>query len=62
MAATESAIRRDHGGGRRPGIGDRGGPLGGLMLAPAVIYIVALVGVPFVMAIALSLSSATIGR
>lgn len=62
MAATESAIRRSNAGRRRAGVGDRGGPLGGLMLAPAVIYIVALVGVPFVMAIALSLSSATIGN
>jgi multiple sugar transport system permease protein len=62
MAATESAVRRGSAGQRRAGIGDRGGPLGGLMLAPAVIYIVALVGVPFVMAIALSLSSATIGN
>jgi multiple sugar transport system permease protein len=62
MAATESAMRRGSAGQRRAGVGDRGGPLGGLMLAPAVIYIVALVGVPFVMAIALSLSSATIGN
>ncbi|HEU0196386.1 MAG TPA: sugar ABC transporter permease [Nevskiaceae bacterium] len=42
-------------------IGDHGGVLGSLMLAPAVVYIIALVGVPFVIAIALSLSSATIG-
>jgi multiple sugar transport system permease protein len=55
-------MRRGSAGQRRAGVGDRGGPLGGLMLAPAVIYIVALVGVPFVMAIALSLSSATIGN
>jgi multiple sugar transport system permease protein len=63
MAATESAAGNGgHRGKRRTGVGDRGGTLGGLMLAPAVLYIVALVGVPFVMAIALSLSSATIGN
>lgn len=47
--------------GRRIGIADRGGVIGALMLAPAVIYVVALVGLPFLLAIALSLSSATVG-
>jgi len=35
--------------------------LGAVMLAPAVIYVVAFVGVPFIMAILLSLSDATAG-
>ncbi len=47
--------------GRGIGIADRGGVIGALMLAPAVIYVVALVGLPFLLAIALSLSSATVG-
>ncbi len=47
--------------GRRIGIADRGGVIGAVMLAPAVIYVVALVGLPFLLAIALSLSSATVG-
>jgi multiple sugar transport system permease protein len=46
-------------GSRR--IADREGVLGALFLLPAVIYIVALVAVPFVIAIAFSVSSATIG-
>ncbi|MEO6801059.1 MAG: sugar ABC transporter permease [Rhodanobacter sp.] len=43
------------------GLGDREGLLGTLMIAPAFIYIAALVGIPFFLAIALSMSSATIG-
>lgn len=46
---------------RKVGVGDRGGTLGALMLAPAVVYILALVGLPFVLAIALSVSNSTIG-
>lgn len=59
--ATDSTAPPPAAGERHPGIGDRSGLLGGLMLAPAVIYIVALVGVPFMLAIALSTSSATVG-
>lgn len=40
---------------------DRGGFLGTLFLLPAVVYIVALVGVPFFLAIAFSLSDVTVG-
>lgn len=47
---------------QRSGLGDREGLLGTLMLAPALVYIVALVGIPFFLAIALSLTSATIGN
>ncbi len=42
-------------------LGDREGLLGTLMIAPAFVYIAALVGIPFFLAIALSMSSATIG-
>jgi len=54
MARTEVAVRVS--------IGDREGLLGGLMMAPALVYIAALVGLPFCLAIALSLTSATIGN
>ena len=54
MARAEAAARI--------GVGDREGLLGTLMLAPALVYIAALVGLPFCLAIALSLSSATIGN
>ncbi len=60
-AVSESRVVPGSAGHPRVRVSDRDGVLGGLMLAPAVIYIVALVGVPFVLAIALSLSSATIG-
>ncbi|MDE2196346.1 MAG: sugar ABC transporter permease [Gammaproteobacteria bacterium] len=43
------------------GVADRDGLLGALMLAPAVIYIFILVAVPFFLAIALSVSDATVG-
>lgn len=43
------------------GIGDHDRTLGWLMLAPSVVYIVLLVGVPFFLAIALSVTSATVG-
>ncbi|HEX5327039.1 MAG TPA: sugar ABC transporter permease, partial [Acetobacteraceae bacterium] len=46
----------------RIGIADRDGVVGTIMLAPAVIYVVALVGVPFFLAIGLSLSDATVGN
>ena len=44
------------------GIADRDGLVGTLMLAPAVIYVIALVALPFFLAIALSLSDATVGN
>lgn len=40
---------------------DREGVLGPLLLLPAVVYIVALVGIPFFVAIAFSLSDVTVG-
>jgi multiple sugar transport system permease protein len=47
---------------QRAGIADRDSVVGAIMLAPAVIYVVALVAVPFFLAIALSLSNATVGN
>jgi multiple sugar transport system permease protein len=47
--------------GRRGSIADREGVLAPLFLLPAVVYIVALVGVPFVLAIAFSFSDITSG-
>jgi len=61
MAATET---------RAPGVSPNGGLagvldseiwLGRLMIAPAVVYIVALVGFPFVLALLYSVSSVTVG-
>ena len=43
-------------------LADREGLLSTLFLAPAVIYIVALVGIPFFLAIAFSLSDVTVGN
>jgi multiple sugar transport system permease protein len=43
-------------------LADREGLLGVLFLAPAVIYIIALVGIPFFLAIAFSLSDVTVGN
>ncbi|MFL5759903.1 MAG: carbohydrate ABC transporter permease [Thermomicrobiales bacterium] len=42
-------------------LADREGVLGPLMLAPAVLYIIVLVGIPFVIAILYSLSDVTVG-
>jgi len=42
-------------------LADREGLLGALFLGPAVIYIIGLVGIPFFLAIAFSLSDATVG-
>ena len=42
-------------------LADRGELLGGLMLAPALAYVVLLAGIPFLLAIALSFSDATAG-
>jgi multiple sugar transport system permease protein len=46
----------------RAGLADRDGFLARLMLLPAIVYIVALVAVPFVMAIAYSFSDVTAGN
>jgi multiple sugar transport system permease protein len=46
---------------RRRGIADRDGVLSWLLLAPAVVYILALVAVPFVLAVAFSFSDVTGG-
>src|SRR5207253_10224561 len=43
-------------------LADREDVLGGAMLAPALAYVVLLVGVPFAFAIALGFSNATAGR
>lgn len=43
-------------------LADKEGPLGTLFLVPAVVYIFALVGVPFIIAISFSLSDITIGN
>lgn len=61
MPAPEASLPDAHAQSGGPGVGDRSTLLGGLMLAPAVVYIAALVGLPFVLAIALSMSSATVG-
>ncbi len=45
----------------RPGIRDRQGLLAKLMITPAILYVVVLIGIPFVMAIFYSLSDATTG-
>ncbi len=56
-ASPDTAIVRP----RRRQLTDRAGVLGPLFLGPAVLYIVALVGLPFVLAIAFSLSDVTVG-
>ncbi|HET7850337.1 MAG TPA: sugar ABC transporter permease [Pseudolabrys sp.] len=43
-------------------LADRDGVVGTIMLAPAVIYVAGLVAIPFFLAIALSLSDATVGN
>ncbi len=60
MATTASVERGTmaRAGGR---LADREGALGMLFLAPSVIYIVALVGFPFVLAILFSFSDVTVG-
>jgi multiple sugar transport system permease protein len=45
----------------RPGISDQAGLLAKLMIAPAIIYITAMIGMPFVFAILYSISDATTG-
>jgi multiple sugar transport system permease protein len=46
----------------RVAIADRDSVVGAIMLAPAVIYVTALVAGPFFLAVALSLSDATVGN
>lgn len=47
--------------GRGPGIRDRADLLARLMIAPAIVYITAMIGLPFVIAILYSVSSVTTG-
>jgi multiple sugar transport system permease protein len=46
---------------KRRTLADRADVLGGVMLAPALVYVILLVGVPFALAIVLSFSNATAG-
>ena len=46
----------------RIGLADRDGAVGTIMLAPAIIYVIGLVALPFFLAVALSLSDATVGN
>ena len=48
-------------GGRRRSLGDRDGVLAWLFLAPAVVYILLLVAIPFLLAIAFAFSDVTAG-
>ncbi len=48
-------------GAARAGILDREGALAKLLIAPAIVYIAAMIGIPFVLAILYSLSDATTG-
>ena len=57
----EAAADNVQGRARFRHLADREGFLGTLFLLPAVVYIVALVGVPFFLAIAFSLSDVTVG-
>jgi len=62
ITETRSDADRLHGPHRRFADAlERPGVLGALMLAPAVIYVVAFVALPFFIAIALSVSDATVG-
>lgn len=47
--------------GRQAGIRDQAGLLAKLMIAPAILYVIAMIGVPFIMALMYSLSDATTG-
>jgi len=46
----------------KSGIRDRAGLLAKLMIAPAILYVVAMIGIPFIMAVMYSLSDATTGE
>jgi multiple sugar transport system permease protein len=50
------------GGAPRGGLRDRPGTLAAILIAPAVLYICALIGVPLVVAVLLSVSDATTGE
>ncbi len=58
-AAVKTAVLAQAGGGA--GIRDRSGLLAKLMIAPAVVYVAAMIGFPFVIAILYSLSDITTG-
>src|SRR6187401_513964 len=62
MTTTTAADDRA-GGSQRPRVrlGDRDGALAWLFLLPSVVYIVALVGIPFFLAIGFALSDVTAG-
>ena len=63
VGQTPEPTRKPARTGRRPRyLLAREGPLAALMLLPSIVYIIALVAVPFFLAIAYSLSSATIGN
>jgi len=57
--ATQTRIV--NGSGRGYSLSDREGFLGSLFLAPAVLYIILLVGLPFALAVAFSLTDVTVG-
>lgn len=59
--SASDAGKTRRGQSARAGWADRDGVVGAMMLAPAVIYVVALVAFPFFLAIGLSLSDATVG-
>ena len=48
--------------GARAGIRDRADTLAKFMIAPAILYVVALIGIPFIVAVLYSLSDATTGE
>ena len=58
---TAPALARPRFRERAAGVTDSASWLGRLMLAPAVLYIVLVVAVPFLMAIGYSFSTVTIG-
>src|SRR5205085_6191343 len=61
-ARTRPGAEADVEVGRRPRyLLDREGVLGPLLLLPSVVYILALVGIPFFLAIGYSLSDVTVG-
>ena len=58
---TAPALPRLGVGSRAAGVADSESWLGRLMLAPAVLYILLVVAVPFLMAIGYSFSTVTVG-
>ena len=63
MTTTTTAADDGASGSQRPRVrlGDRDGALAWLFLLPSVVYIVALVGIPFFLAIGFALSDVTAG-